>query len=536
MILLRVTNERSSDRHNRRFDIVLSSIMWLGGCNVTPPVRDTVDQWRVAGSCPAAPVIGIVDGAGSCDLGGHLPPNWRARVMFEDGSPEVAALASPPPPGLARFCSYEWQRSDHFEADVSALRAAMSAYPHMQIETASPDCHAPLSQSSELERAVEFARRDAFRLDIDWVDAMRLGASDARVPVEVAVADTISAEVAATGRAPVHIHGQVVGAIISDIACPGHAATCVEHVRHTLAMPRRDGHSPPDWLEGGDRGTRGDVALAVYAAVQSWRERRIDDPAAPPRLVLNLSLGWEPDPRELAPSQALLAALRFASCNGVLVFASSGNDSGGRRNQTGPLEPARFELRSAPDSAECEELGFSPLAERDYPVFGSNEKPLVWAVGGVDANDRSLAGARPNSMPRLVAPALDGLAITGSGELTRALSGSSIAAAVASGTAALIWSHRPELRPDQIVDIIYRSGWDTHEMADFGHAGPATRRRISVCAALASACEGTSEDACPKLDCVARAPANREHRVALTQALRALHANPSTSVREHRHR
>jgi hypothetical protein len=496
---------------------------------------ENTDRWVTAGSCPAAPVIGVLDGTGTCDLGGHLPAGWRARVMFLEGSPEVAALEFPPPPALARFCSYEWQGAGPIRDGLAALRAAIFVYPHMPIETASPDCHSPLPRGLELERAVELARRDAFRLDIDWVDGASLEAS-ARAPIEIAVADTISAEVGATGRPPAHIHGQVVGAIITDIACPERRQDCVENVRHALAMPRSDGHSAPDWVEGGDRGTRGDVALAIYAAVEGWRERRLDHPTAPARLVLNLSLGWEPDPRELAPSLALQAALRFASCNGVLVIASSGNDPRGRASHTGPLEPARFEMVPAPDAAECRALGFAPLAEHVYPVFGSIKKPLVWAVGGVDANDRPLSDARPESMPRLVSPALDGLAMGTNGELTRALTGSSIAAAVVSGTAALIWSYRPELRPDQIVEIIYESGWDIHEMADFGLEEPVTIHRVSACAALARACDGDSRRTCPAPVCAARAPASHEHRSALAEALRRLHDDPSTSVRVHPYR
>lgn len=534
MVRARSTNSRDSDRPAGPSVLLFTLLLWLGGCARTAP--DSTDHWATASSCPAAPVIGVLDGAGTCDLGGHLPRGWRARVMFLEGSPEVAALEHAPPAELARFCSYEWQGAGSFRDDLAALRTAIHAYPHMQIETTSPDCHTPLSRGRELKHAVDLARRDAFRLDIHWVDEASLEASAARAPVEIAVADTVSANVGATGRTPAHIHGHVVAAIITDIACPERRPDCIANVRHVLAMPRRDGHSTPDWVEGGDRGTRGDVALAIYAAVEGWRERRLDNPAAPARLVLNLSLGWEPAAPELAPSQALQAALRFASCNGALVFASSGNDPRRRTATNGPLEPARFETVPAPDAAECLALGFAPLAEHEVPVFGASERPLVWAVGGVDANDRPLPDARAESMPRLVSPALDGLAMGSDGELTRALSGSSIAAAVASGTAALIWSYRPELRPDEIVDILYHSGWDTNEIGDFGLDGPAAIHRVSVCAALARACDGPSRHACPKLDCTARAPAGHEHRRALAEALGRLHDDPSTLVRVHPHR
>jgi hypothetical protein len=68
----------------------------------------------------------------------------------------------------------------------------------------------------------------------------------------------------------------------------------------------------------------------------------------------------------------------------------------------------------------------------------------------------------------------------GNGELTRALTGSSIAAAVASGTAGLIWSYRPELRPDQIVDIIcpYAPRWHARATAlRYTHAQSSTAQR-----------------------------------------------------------
>lgn len=520
---------------SRRLCFALLLLPWLSGCPT--PISEQPDHWAAAASCPAAPVIGVLDDAGTCDLDGQLPPNWRARVMFADGSPAVAALTSAPPPALGRFCSYEWQGDDEFDNDLAALREAIRAYPHMQLETASPDCHTAQPRGrEELKRAVEFARRDAFRLDIDWLDAARLQASPAPVPIEIAIADTMSPQVAATGKTPAHIHGQVVGAIITDIACPDRRPDCVDRVHHVQAMPRVDGHSGPDWVEGGDKGTRGDVALAIYAAVEGWRERRLEGPEPPPRLVLNLSLGWEPAPHELAPSQALLTALRFASCNGVLVIAASGNDPRGRVSRTGPLEPARFELLAAPGATECRDLGFEPLGELEHPVFGMGRRPLVWAVGGVDGNDFPLRDARTASMPRLVSPAIDGLAQRSDGELTRALTGSSIAAAVASGTAALVWSYVPELRADQIMDIVYRSGWDTRLPADFGLDGSSTVRRVSVCAALARTCAEHPRPACPALDCSARAPANSEHRRALVEALRELHEHPSASVRVHPHR
>lgn len=491
----------------------------LGSCSRAPSLPD--DHWALGPACPRAPVIAIVDDGGSCELDGDVPPGWRARVMFETGSPGVEALGSAPA-RLARYCSYEWQGEGAPRDAHAALRAAIDADPHVQVETAAPDCHAPEPQGREHQLAVDLATRDAFRLDLDWVDGQRLEPSaSSRAAVQVAIADTISTELG--DRTPGYVHGLVVAGVIRDIACPDAHTPCAAELRHTMAMPRRDVHSPPEWTVGGDRGLRSDVALAIYEAVEVWRQRRLNDPDAPRRLVLNLSLGWTPDPlQELAPSQALLDALRFASCQGALIFASAGNDPRRRPGISGPLEPAIFETRAAPSAEECAALGFVPISEERDPVFGPRERPLLYAVGGVDGDDRPLLDARPDGRPRLATPAIDGIGRGPDDALTRSLSGSSIAAAVASGSAALVWSYRPRLRPDEVVELLYEAGWDTGDTADFGLGQRDAIRRLSVCAALALACEGQPEHACPQLRCRAKPPAGAKHRAALKQAFREL--------------
>ncbi|MCA9696805.1 MAG: S8/S53 family peptidase, partial [Myxococcales bacterium] len=321
-------------------------------------------------------------------------------------------------------------------------------------------------------------------------------------------------------------------AILADIDCPGRQATCLARLRHTLAMPRRDTHSAPDWLEGGDRGTRSDIAMAIYRSVADWRERRRGDPTTPPRLVLNLSVGLSPDPRaredfEPASTAALRAALTYAACQGALVFAAAGNEHGGDdESVAGPLDPARFETVLAPDRAGCIEQGFDPPEEDEQlPVFGAS-RPLLYAVAAVDGNDRPLLNARPRSRSRLAAPGLEGLAEDLDGALTMPLSGSSIATAVASGTAALLWSYRPELRPDQVADLLYSGGWDTGAVADFALGTPESVHRLSVCGALAQACTGADPRTCPALSCRAGPPAGREHRRALMEGLQGLRASP----------
>ncbi|MCA9699213.1 MAG: hypothetical protein KC431_16940, partial [Myxococcales bacterium] len=91
------------------------------------------------------------------------------------------------------------------------------------------------------------------------------------------------------------------------------------------------------------------------------------------------------------------------------------------------------------------------------------------------------------------------------------------------------WSYRPELRPDELMQIIYDSGWDTGRLADFALAGSPTAHRLSVCAALSQACDGQSGD-CPTPVCAAAAPAADGNLTGFAAAVTAVLDDPSTNV------
>lgn len=487
--------------------------------------------------------MGVLDqapdaGSSACELDGAVPAGWRGVALFEAGSPGVAALEQPAPGELRRYCSYTW--SGEGPAELEPMLAAMEA--HAGMHAVAPDCGAGLGSGTgqgEADDRVDAALHAAFRRNIGAVAADTLGPSQAaRTSIEITVVDSLSQQAADDPRLePAHPHGQIIAALIADIVCPDRGPACLEQLHHTLALPRVDGSTAPDWVRGGRRGTPADVALGIYEAVERWRRRQLQDAAAAPRLVINLSIGWEPPESPRGPDLALRAALEHAACHGALVFAAAGNEVlSSCGDPRGPLTPANFETLPAPTAAQCRALGFVSSPNLAYPIFAEHPRPLVYAVGGVDERGRALVNARVGGRPRLAATAANALALGPDGAYTMTLSGSSIAAAVASGAAALIWSYRPSLRPDELVEILHQTGWNSEERADFGLPGPTAEiHRLSICAALERACAANASQPCPTLACPPVAPAPDGNRAGVREALaeRREQARPGT-VRVHR--
>jgi hypothetical protein len=190
----------------------------------------------------------------------------------------------------------------------------------------------------------------------------------------------------------------------------------------------------------------------------------------------------------------------------------------------------------APTADQCRAFGFETRESPEYPIFSEQARPLVYAVGGVDERGRSLTNARVGGRPRLATTAANSLALDPDGGYTMTLSGSSVAAAVASGAAALIWSYRPALRPDELVELLHQTGWNSEEPADFGLPGTsAAIHRLSICAALERACAVDPTKPCPTLACSPVAPAADGNRAGVQAALaqRRANARPGT-VHVHR--
>jgi subtilisin family serine protease len=506
-----------------------------------PEQAPTVPVALVVGNCPGAQrLIGVLaPGSNDCSLGGTIPNQWSASMLFASGSPSVAALAEPVPTELGRFCAFDFT-GDPAEVGTAytGLTAAVDASPDMDVATLSTDCRGEFEQANLYDPSIGAELRSAFLANIGWSEGTHIDQTHAlRAPIDVAIVDTVS-QIAADDPniEPANVHGLQMAALIGAVACPAGRSSCLDGVRHELALPRNDWSAAPDWTVGGRHGSQGDLAMAIYAAVEAWRERRLAAPnASAPRLVVNLSIGWmglgdEPLLSERGPHAAVLAAMRFASCHGALLIAAAGNseDELCPDQQQGPLAPARFEALAAPSQLECATLGYVPQWTVSYPIFAApgSYAPLVHAVGALDEFDEPLINSRDGGMPRLAALGANGI----TDPSADTLSGSSVSAALVSATAALLWSYRPELRPDQILETIHAAGWDLGYSADFSLANDVRDvHRLSVCAALDDVCAGQGNH-CPTPLCSATAPASDGNLGGVADAIEAVLEHPQTNV------
>ena len=165
--------------------------------------------------------------------------------------------------------------------------------------------------------------------------------------------------------------------------------------------------------------------------------------------VLNLSYGtrspqsWQDDPLSWAAEMAWHV--------GIVVVASAGNDgsSGG-----GLSNPAYNPFVLAVGAADTK--GTDSRSDDSVPSYSARQGGQ-WANRGVDLvapGDKIVAAGVPGSNIY----ATYGSARIGNGFIRG--SGTSQAAAVASGAVALLLQQRPGLRPDQVKDVLVRSASD----------------------------------------------------------------------------
>ncbi|HSR53704.1 MAG TPA: S8/S53 family peptidase [Acidobacteriota bacterium] len=209
--------------------------------------------------------------------------------------------------------------------------------------------------------------------------------------------------------------------------------------------------------------------MAIWREVDKWRSE-----ADRPPLILNLSVGWEPIHASATSTLGLQvrAVLEDAVCRGALVVAAAGNRRSGPPELETPLLPAAFELVPAPSAANCQALledGASP-----GPESNTDYKPLVFAVGGVQPDDRRpykprlLSNSRPNATPRLVAYG-DHAVVSkrGRDRSLKILTGTSVSTLVVSAAAGERWRLDPDLGSFDLMQDLFNEGMETGIRSDF---------------------------------------------------------------------
>lgn len=261
------------------------------------------------------------------------------------------------------------------------------------------------------------------------------------------------------------LHGYLLGHLIRDVACAGGPPCGVEIATYqAMRLTSADG------ALGAARGTLPDLADAIMRAVDDWFPTH--HTGAFGGLVLNLSLAWHPyygggapggmeiaatgdpiddtvggemtfswdlvDPAQLPPDvAAVYDALGAARCYGAITFAAAGNATSGPSGTDGPLLPAAWDAIPVPRYPDC--------ASIEAPLSAETSHSLVYAVGAVDATGADLATSRPGSRPTFVAYGDHALVEPDSLTLeeTPIMTGTSVATALVSATAALYWARDP---------------------------------------------------------------------------------------------
>lgn len=441
----------------------------ISGCTTlrpsSPAIADACAEWRWIGisrpntRCPEV-------------------PGWTARPLFAQLAPveDHCQQKNVPSPDLIRelnrFCVYE---SANQTTDRQQLQFLANT---TELVRADRDCaaHSLSEKYSDKEKS--------WSPDSDFLAQVGKPTVPLRIEnqrgVRLAFLDTQPTG----GDVPEHQgsspHGYTLARIARDLVCAGpeRDARCAAQITTRLALPiiQFDPENPrrnwTDYRRGGYVGMQSDLAEAIRSEVDSWRSE------TPRRhLVLNLSMAWDGQlfgglnkerlAEMRAGTQAVYRALQYAASFDALVLAAAGNQKKAPCANFGPLLPAAWE-KETPRDEVCQPA----------------ENPLLYAVGGVQSNGQPLANARFGGMPRRSAY----------GE-TALFSGSSVATAVASSIAAVVWDSFPHLTSHQVMAVLDETGVNLPFQTDFyfrptalqASEAPAARRLL-LCSALKEAC------------------------------------------------
>jgi hypothetical protein len=488
-----------------RHTVWLAALL-LGGCaslSPRPPLEIPNDR---AASCPEWKWVALKPSAtGTCPLPAF--GTWHIRRGFPPGGSQPAASYGKREASnlvaqrakqyaLRRICLYESPSKGKLG------RAIRDLYQDRELEQIYPDCAmmGSLAEPSLAEQTWQDLQSHLFS-QVGRSDLTR-GVADVRLTI----LDTQPKALWESGESGNSPHGWFVAHLGRRLVCDDDmedpaSDSCAAKVTTRLALPlksfhrKKPGKTMRDKERGGYFGTVSDLTEAIgqeMAEAEGSEEQE--------HLVLNLSLGWVGTREELeedvddmpVPVQFLYHVLEEAACKGVLVIAAAGNRIGGPTPETGMLLPAAWAERTV----ACED----------------GSRPLVYAVGGVDSAGRPLCNARENGMPELAAFADHAVVETfDPGQPTKTYTGSSVAAAVASAAAAVVWSEQPTWTGRGVMETLYNSGSELALGADVVTApslGSATSTRIAALSPFAFA---VAPHLCTNPPCV--------HRICLGQAL-----------------
>ncbi|MEM1179486.1 MAG: hypothetical protein AAGM22_14155 [Acidobacteriota bacterium] len=403
-------------------------------------------------------------------------PVWQESALFPGAGG-----------ALERFCRYRFTGTGGATAHVGQLFALLSG----GLEALAPDriaVHGLASLGDVLSQSL--AKR--FDRQVGRID---LPVDPTAPALRLAILDTSPTSGMNPSQLPENSHhGHTLQRFAEHLLCTSGPQSCAADITSRLALGYKSftgdqlGPHDRDVVQGGFYGTISELAAAIWLEVEAANQQGA-------RLVLNLSVGWDPlyggletDIREMPLDvQAVYRALREAACSNALVIAAAGNRTDQHGPQYGPLLPAAWAERPGPSAGSCSGVASAPANQ------------LLYAVGGVQGTGAPLANARPDSAGRLAAYADHATLHSGDSPVTELpLTGSSVAALVASATAAAVLHYRPTWTVDEVMDNLYDSGDALGRFAERCQSPPCGAvRYLSLCEAVRRACHVNAPGSCP---------------------------------------
>lgn len=484
--------------------ILTCTVLWLSACSSTLPRPVVLDNDNALVRRQAevrTRWIGVTKfWTRTCPA--PRTSDWAVRPLIPLNKLEPALARSVRKAKLNRFCVYEYKGSAPVSTrltlprgisarlrSVEPDRIALSGMSPLQTTTSPPFSQLFFNQ---VQRLTNLQVAGTSRVRLAFLDTQPTGEGIPQPPVPNAPVRSRH------GYTLEHIAGHLAG----TLACKDANTPCAIQMASRLALPvvSFDPETQAlvtDTTFGGYRGTFADLNKAILDEINGWLAIPAQD--RPPHLVLNLSIGWDgeklggwdEDLKNLTPGPWIVyGTLKAAADQGILVIAAAGNERSGPTPTGHPLLPAGWEK-------PVRRLGGAWVWKNDLGA------PFIYAASGVDGWGHPLVNTRKyGEAPRVayadhvVVPDLNDLS-NPTTQYTATLTGTSVAAAVVSTAAAVIWSYRPELTPAGVMSLLDNSGVLLTRKHDFSVSADATHdvRRITLCRAVAQA-RNTSFDTC----------------------------------------
>lgn len=401
----------------------------------------------------------------SCPAG---TADWEVVTLNFD-PPETGIV----PEQMNKYCAYDWAGTGN--PDPTSLPGGQAWL--------SADCYA-VGTAGEISQPIGEFVRDTFLRGVDRPDA--LPANPTKIALAVVDTSPTTWQSGAPGIGQFE-HGRSVATAARRLSCYG--GTCAADVLPVLGLPR----TAPDVVDtddGGHFGYQSELAEGIYEAVRIWKTQNY------PRLVINLSVGWQArfggsqnPATDKASVRMVWDAIRYARCHGALVFAAAGNKGYVAEYDSHALFPAAWVEQLEPKKATC--TGIVPARANgltDTPVDS-----LIVPVAGLNRHDEPLHNARPYTRTTIEAPGAN-VAVwdVQNSSLRSTLTGSSMATGAVSGAAAALWAYHPDNTPHGILELLHHHGVDLGVKADLCIAASCPHvRRLSFCQALNGICAMT---------------------------------------------